>query len=184
MMQPGTTQASSNPVDIAVKEFILNTIRQFVPADDSVGKMLFGMLRRMLNYATHQDIVNVLTELDKFVKGARANGIILDGDFDSVDVDYGEIGDEVPGSWTVNRQDTPGEVNTSEGASDEVLLSVPEPESGLETSEDSSAGYETPMAGHDLSIYTDTEALREDGTGRHDTGDSSNQHERMETGLG
>lgn len=182
-MQPTITVASSD-VDQQVKAFILTTIRTFVPPNDTTGKMLYSILRRMLNYATHEDITNVLNELEKFVKGAKASGILPDSDTAEIESVYGRIGDEVPGSWVADREDSTGEIDIGETPIDEILLSISEPEDRVEAAENPSAGHETEMAGDDFDREANPEDVRQHGTGGHDSSDVANLDERLETGLG
>lgn len=178
------TALSSDPRDQQVKEFILATIRSFMPEGDGLGRMLYSILRRMLNQASHEDITNVLTELDKFVKGARASGILDVDQTEYVGTDDGQVGDEIPGPGIADRQDPAREIDAGEAVSDEVLLPVPASESGMETAEDTGPRHETPMAGDDVIDDSDTEAVREDGAGGHDPSDVADEYERMEASLG
>src|ERR1700722_12048969 len=61
--------------DNEVRAYILNTLAAFVSTGDALSNTLFGVLRRVLGKATHEDLQNVILETSGFIDGLRAKGL-------------------------------------------------------------------------------------------------------------
>ena len=86
-----------------VKTFIITTIAEFVDTGDSVGGMLFSLLKRMMKTISGEDIRQVAREMAKFVDGLRERGYLEDAAAND-----GHASDEVQGHRTTDRADSIG----------------------------------------------------------------------------
>lgn len=156
--------------DQEVREYILNTLGGFVSTGDALSNSLFGVLRRVLAKASHDDLQNVILETSSFIDGLRAKGLVLESE------QYlAEIQRQGSPDWDEQR----GEVNPSQVPSTELQQRYGEAEAdtGYEhpserdqgqegNPQGSSGGYETTLAGDtDSDREVNTESLPEDGTG-------------------
>lgn len=156
--------------DNEVRSYILNTLAAFVSTGDALSNTLFGVLRRVLGKATHEDLQNVILETSGFIDGLRAKGLVLEA---------GEYLAALPGPSAPHWDEPGGKVNPGEVSPTELLQGHAETEddTGYKHPSERNQGEESNPEGagdrHQTQVAGDTDSdrqehpqsLSEDGTG-------------------
>ena len=98
--------------DNEVRAYILNTLAAFVSTGDALSNTLFGVLRRVLGKATHEDLQNVILETSGFIDGLRAKGLVLESE---------QYLAEISGQSAPHWDEPGGKVNTGKVHTPELL---------------------------------------------------------------
>ncbi|MGH7239170.1 MAG: hypothetical protein ACREHG_03780 [Candidatus Saccharimonadales bacterium] len=164
-----TTPQSSD--DVELKQYIVSTLDRFLGSEsDGFGRVLFGLLRRMLQRADHDDIIQVLSELDKFTANIRDSGFLNE---------TGTHRNTRAGSGIISRPDSAGEVNIGQVFDNDFSSRL----SG-EIWPDISSGYEAAVEGNMVHQERVTSPVSLDGTGRRATSDDTDVDGSMAISVG
>jgi hypothetical protein len=157
-----TPSFDESPFDAEVKEYILVSLRPFVPHDDAMGTMFYGVLRKMLKRADHATLASVVIEVLRFADDMRVKGF-------HNEPDVSRAFDQISGQSAVSGPESERKINAGEIPYESISQGIPPAdETQMATVPDTSSRYETPMAGDaDSNRPEGGELVSQNGTGGH-----------------